>query len=158
MIDVRSLSAQCHVTVQEEQGHVNLWVEDEAETFPIRRCVKDTEVRLRIDSDRVIRGAHCLNESVVWGLAGVGVGRDEARYDGEAQIWVWHGWCDLKHKRERGKHLFFKYKDSQVRTDLFMDSSQQSWLCFFSDHTHCSYIWVYTHFMSTYSQTHCFFY
>lgn len=51
--------------MQEQQGHVELGVEGEAETFLPRLAVEDRESPLRIEADRVIGGADRLNESVV---------------------------------------------------------------------------------------------
>lgn len=62
---MRSLGAQRHLTVKEEQGHVELRVEGEAKHFLLQLCVRDREVPLRIVLDGVISGADCLNESVV---------------------------------------------------------------------------------------------
>lgn len=62
MVALRTLGAQRHIAVQEEQGQVELRVEGEAETLLLRLCVGDT---LRVVGDGVVFGAHCLNEGVV---------------------------------------------------------------------------------------------
>lgn len=65
MVALRTLGAQRHVAVQEEQGQVELRVEGEAETLLLRLCVGDREAPRRVVGDGVVCGAHCLNEGVV---------------------------------------------------------------------------------------------
>lgn len=81
---MRPLGAQRHLAVQEEQRLVELGVEVEAEGFPPATATS-REVPLRVEHHGVILGTDGLDERVVRHHAGVRVGRDEARHDGEAQ-------------------------------------------------------------------------
>lgn len=86
--------------------------------------MRHREVPLRVVLDGVVRGAHGLDESVARGHAGVGVGGNEARYEGEAQLRVGGSRCDLKEKRKT--FVFFKtyssvtYHVSEVKSTCFV--------------------------------------
>lgn len=87
--------------MQEKQGHIKLGVEGEAEALLIHLQMRDREVHLRVDADGVIGGTDRLDESVLRGRTGVGVGRDGARYDGKPHIRIGCGRRDLKRTREK---------------------------------------------------------
>lgn len=98
---MRPLGAQRHLAVQEKQGHVELGLEGEAEAFPLRLCVRNKEVPLWMVSDGVVPGTDRLDERVVGLHSGVGIGRNEARHDGEAQLRIHCCRGDLTHVRKK---------------------------------------------------------
>lgn len=77
--------AQRHLAVQEEQRLFQLGLEVEAEGFPPAAAATGGGVLLLLEHHGVILGADVLDEHVVRRHAGVGVGRHEARHDGESQ-------------------------------------------------------------------------
>lgn len=74
--------------MQEQHGHLEGRVEDEAEGLLVLLGGGDGELPLRVVSDRHVFGANGLDERVVRGNAGIRVGRNEAGYDGEAQLGI----------------------------------------------------------------------
>lgn len=104
---MRPLGAQRHLAVQEKQGHVELGTEGEAEAFSPRLCVSSEEVPLWMVPDRVVLGTDRLDESVVGLHSGVGIGRNEARHDGEAQLRIRCCGGDLTHVREKENSIYY---------------------------------------------------
>lgn len=98
---MRPLGAQRYLAVQEKQRHVELGIEGEAEAFPLRLCVRNQEVPLRMVPDGVVPGTDRLDERVVGLHSGVGIGGNEARHDGEAQLRIRCCRGDLTHVREK---------------------------------------------------------
>lgn len=119
---MRPLGAQRHLAVQEKQGHVELGIEGEAEAFSPRLRVRNKEVPLWMVPDGVVLGTDRLDERVVGLHSGVGIGRNEARHDGEAQLRIRCCGGDLKHVREKENSIITRYIMTNLKPAFTLES------------------------------------
>ena len=92
MVADELLRAGGHLTVEEQEGLVEIGVEGETEPFPVHLGVRYLWIVLHA----VVLGADVLDEEVLGGYVGVGVRGDEAGLDHEVQVWICSGGYDLK--------------------------------------------------------------
>lgn len=81
--------AEGHLTVQEEQWHIELWSVGETEAFFVHLGVRDGEIAsLRVIENRVVLGTYVLYDNVVWRHERIGFWRYEAGLDHEPKVRV----------------------------------------------------------------------